>query len=69
MITYLKSAILISIMELLAFVAYAFLISRYELEELTPGLTAALIETSIVLAIVGGWVWGLLSASAGHHDG
>lgn len=64
-----KAAILVSILGLLAFIAYAFLVSRYVLEELTPGITAALIETLIVLAIVGGWVWGLLSASADNHIG
>lgn len=64
-----KAAILVSILGLLAFIAYAFLVSRYVLEELTPGITAALIETLIVLAIVGGWVWGLLSASADNNIG
>lgn len=64
-----KGVIQVSIMGLLAFVAYAFLVSRYVLEELMPGVTAALIETLIVLTIVGGWVWGLLSASAGNHSG
>ena len=64
-----KGVILVSILGLLAFVAYAFLVSRYVLEGLTPGITAALIETLIVLAIVGGWVWGLLSASADIQSG
>jgi len=69
MMTSSKAAILASILGLLAFIAYAFLVSRYVLEELTPGITAALIETLIVLAIVGGWVWGLLLASADNHIG
>ena len=64
-----KWAIQVSVLGLLAFVAYVFLVSRFELEELTPGLTSALIETLIVLAIVGGWVWGLLLASADNHSG
>jgi len=64
-----KGAVLVSILGLLAFVAYAFLVSRYILEELTPGVTAAFIETVIVLVIVGVWVWGLLSASADNHTG
>lgn len=64
-----KAAILVSILGLLAFIAYAFLVSRYVLEKLMPGVTAALIQTLIVLTIVGGWVWGLLSASADNHIG
>ena len=64
-----KGAILVSILGLLVFVAYAFLVSRYVLEELTPGISAALIETLIVLVIVGVWVWGLLSASADNQSG
>lgn len=64
-----RGAILVSILGLLAFVAYAFLVSRYVLEELTPGITAALIETLIVLAIVGVWIWGLLLASADNQSG
>lgn len=64
-----KGAIMVSILGLLAFVAYAFLVSRYVLENLMPGITAALIQTLIVLAIVGGWVWGLLSASADNKSG
>ncbi|HSG44529.1 MAG TPA: hypothetical protein VLA72_15375 [Anaerolineales bacterium] len=67
-VTSSKGAILVSILGLLAFVAYAFLVSRYVLGELMPGISAALIQTLIVLAIVGGWVWGLLSASAGNNS-
>lgn len=64
-----KGAITLSTIGLLAFVAYAFLVSRYVLEELTPGVGAAFIETVIVLLIVGGWTWGLLSASEGNKAG
>lgn len=64
-----KGVILVSILGLLGFIAYAFLVSRYVLEGLTPGTAAALIETLIVLVIVSGWVWGLLSASAGNQNG
>lgn len=64
-----KAAILVSILGLLAFVAYAFLVSRYVLEGLTPGVISALVETLVVLVIVAAWVWGLLSASAGNHSG
>jgi len=64
-----KGSILFSILGLLAFIAYAFLVSRYVLEQLTPGITAALIETLIVVAIVGGWVYGVLLASEGIRSG
>lgn len=64
-----RGSLMFSILGLLSFVAYAFLVSRYVLEQLTPGVTAALIETLIVLAIVGGWVYGLLLASDGLRSG
>jgi hypothetical protein len=64
-----KGAVTFSVFGLLAFIAYAFLVSRYVLEELTPGVMAACIETSIVLAIVAAWVWGLQFAFAGVHKG
>jgi hypothetical protein len=64
-----RGSLTFSILGLLSFVAYAFLVSRYVLEQLTPGVTAALIETLIVLAIVGGWVYGLLLASDGLRSG
>lgn len=64
-----KGALTFSIFGLLAFIAYAFLVSRYVLEQLTPGVMAAFIETIIVLSIVGAWVWGLQFAFAGVHKG
>ena len=64
-----RGSLMFSILGLLSFVAYAFLVSRYVLEQLTPGVTAALIETLIVLAIVGGWVYGLLLTSDGLRSG
>jgi hypothetical protein len=64
-----KGAIALSVIGLLSFIAYAFLVSRYILENLTPGVGAAFIETLIVLAIVGGWVWGLLTALEGNRSG
>jgi hypothetical protein len=64
-----KGAITISTVGMLTFVAYAFLVSRYILEELTPGIGAALLETIIVVAIAGSWVWALLSASGNNQSG
>ena len=64
-----KTAILLSILGLLTFVAYTFLVSRYVLEEFIPGIKAATIETLIVVTIVGGWIWGLFSATDENHYG
>jgi hypothetical protein len=64
-ITSLRGAISLSVIALLAFVGYVFLESRYFLEQWLPGVAAAAIETVIVLAIVGGWLWGLMAAVDG----
>lgn len=64
-----KWTFFISIFGLLTFVAYAILVSRYVLEELTPGIWPAVIETLVVLIIVGFWIWGLLSAFQGQRSG
>jgi len=63
------AAITTSVIGLLAFVAYALLVFRYVLEELTLSITVATVETFIVLAIVGAWVWGLLLASSEDQTG
>lgn len=67
--TSLKGAITLSVIAMLSFIAYAFLVSRYLLEQLTPGIAAAAIETLVVIAIVGGWMWGLLAASRNSRSG
>ncbi|MGB3717028.1 MAG: hypothetical protein WA996_21620 [Candidatus Promineifilaceae bacterium] len=67
--TSLTGAIALSFVALLSFIGYAFLVSRYVLEELTPGITAAAVETLVVIAIVGGWGWGLLAAARGSRSG
>lgn len=64
-----RGALALSVIGLLAFAAYAVLVSRYVLEELTPGVKMAAVETLVVLAILGVWVWGLLRASAGLPGG
>ncbi len=58
-------AIKYSVIGLLSFTAYTFLVSRYILENFIPGVTAAFIETLVVLLIVGVWVFGLLSSHEG----
>lgn len=64
-----KGAITCSVIALLSFIAYTFLVSRYLLEELTPGIGLAAVETLIVIAIVGNWVWGLLAAAQASQGG
>ncbi len=63
--TSLKGMLTLSVIALLAFVGYAFLESRYFLEQWIPGVAAAAIETVVVLVIVGGWLWGLFAAVEG----
>lgn len=67
--TSLKGAITTSIFAMLSFIAYTFLVSRYVLEQLTPGIAAAAIETLVVVAIAGGWMWGLLAGAEGSRAG
>jgi hypothetical protein len=64
-ITSLKGTITLSVIALLAFVGYTFLESRYFLEQWIPGVTAAAVETVIVIAITGGWLWALFAAADG----
>lgn len=58
-----KRNIFLSTLALLSFVGYAFLEARYTLAEWIPGDGAAMIQTFIVILIVGGWVWALLAAT------
>jgi hypothetical protein len=67
--TSLTGAIALSFVALLSFIGYAILVSRYILEELTQGLPAAAAATLVVLAIAGGWGWGLLAAAGGSRRG
>jgi hypothetical protein len=67
--TSLKGAITLSVLAMLSFIAYVFLVSRYVLEQVTPGIVAAAVETVVVVVIVGGWTWGLLAGSGGNRAG
>jgi hypothetical protein len=67
--TSLTGAITLSFVAMLSFTGYAFLVSRYVLGELTPGINAAAVETLVVITIVGGWGWGLLAAARGSRSG
>ncbi len=67
--TSLTGAITVSVIAMLSFIAYTFLVSRYVLEHLTPGIVAAAVETLVVVVIVGGWTWGLLAGIGGSRTG
>jgi hypothetical protein len=55
--TSLKGAITLSVLAMLSFIAYVFLVF------------AAAVETVVVVVIVGGWTWGLLAGSGGNRAG
>jgi hypothetical protein len=65
--TSLKGAITLSVIAILSFIAYTFLISRYVFEWLTVGMVTA--ATLFVVAVVGGWIWGLLAGAGGNRTG
>ncbi|MFQ5944506.1 MAG: hypothetical protein ACE5JF_13240 [Anaerolineales bacterium] len=64
-----NGAIVLSVIAMLSFIAYALLESRYFLEQWIPGRTAAALETLFVVFIVGLWTWGLFAASGGKRGG
>jgi len=64
-----RGTLCMSALGLLGFVAYTFLVARYVLEEVTPGLGVAAVETVVVVVIVGIWVYGLLIAWEGQRKG
>lgn len=61
--TSLQGAIVLSAIAMLSFIGYAILESRYFLEQWTPGVTAATLETLFVLLLVGLWLWALFAAA------
>lgn len=60
---------ILSIIATLLFIGYAFLEALYFLGEWITGVAAAAAMTIVVIAIVGGWVWGLLAAVGGSRGG
>lgn len=64
-----KITILLSTLALLSFVGYAFLEARYTLAEWIPGDVAAMVETFVVIVVVGGWLWALLAAAGDGQRG
>ena len=59
----------LSAIAMLSFVGYAFLEAYFFLGQWLPGTTAAAAETLVVVAIVGGWTWGLLAAAGSSRGG
>ena len=67
--TSLNGAITLSSLALLSFIGYALMEMRYFLENWIPGDVATLVETIVLLLIVGGWLRALLVAAGGRRSG
>lgn len=65
----LNVAIILSIIAMLFFIGYAFLEALYFLGNWITGTAAAAAMTFVVIAIAGGWIWGLLAAVGGKRGG
>ena len=67
--TSLNGALVMSVLALLSFIGYALLEMRYFLEKWIPGDGAAMVETIVVLLIVGGWLRALFVAAGRRRGG
>jgi hypothetical protein len=67
--TSLNGAITLSALALLSFIGYAFIEARYYLEKWIPGDGAAMVETIVLLLIIGGWLRALFVAAGGRRGG
>ena len=67
--TSLMGAITLSSIAMLSFIGYIFLEAYFFLGQWISGITAAAAMTLVVIAIVGGWMWGLLAAVGGSRGG
>ena len=67
--TSLNGAITLSALALLTFIGYAFIEARYFLEKWIPGDGAAMVETIVLLLIIGGWLRALFVAAGGRQGG
>jgi hypothetical protein len=67
--TSLNGAITLSALGLLSFIGYAFVEARYFLEKWIPGDGAAMVETIVLLLIIGGWLRALFVAAGGRRGG
>ncbi len=64
-----NGAIALSFIALLSFIAYAFLESLFFLGQWISGVSAAAVMTLVVIAVVGGWMWGLFTFMGGDQRG
>jgi hypothetical protein len=67
--TSLKGVILLSALALLSFIGYVLMEMRYFLGKWIPGNGAAMVETILILLIVGGWLRSLFVAADGQRGG
>ena len=67
--TSLNGAITLSALALLSFIGFAFIVARYYLEKWIPGDDAAMVETIVLLLIIGGWLRALFVAAGGRRGG
>jgi len=67
--TSLNGAITLSALALLSFIGYTFMAARYFLEKWIPGDGAAMVETIVLLLIIGGWLRALFVAAGGRRGG
>ena len=67
--TSLNGSVTLSALALLSFIGYVMMESRYYLEKWIPGDSAAMVETVIVLLIVGGWLRALFVATRDSRRG
>jgi len=67
--TSLNGAVTLSALALLSFIGYTLMEMRYFLGKWIPGDGAAMVETIVVLIIVGGWLRALFVAANGRRGG
>jgi hypothetical protein len=67
--TSLNGALTLSALSLLSFIGYTLMEMRYFLEKWIPGDSAAMIETIVILLIVGGWLRALFVTAGGKRGG
>ncbi|MGZ5491674.1 MAG: hypothetical protein ACXWE6_13185 [Nitrososphaeraceae archaeon] len=64
-----NGAVILSSAALLAFIGYIFMEMRYTLGNWIPGNTAAMVETVVILLIIGGWLRALFVTASGRRAG
>ena len=64
-----NGAVILSSAALLSFIGYVFMEMRYYLGNWIPGNTAAMVETIVLLLIIGGWLRALFVTASGRRAG